>query len=388
MLCAAPLGVTAQGVAEVVAALRNVACYQAKVDYQVLMSLQNDVQYTVSLRSQAAPTDTLAPCSYLISWSIGEEADSVTGFCAYAGGDMYQFRGQRLQEHHVAQNPRVFMASGSAASPLPGVQMRGQFTNLLPQFIANEIEQATADSRYSWKLTPDTTVSGERCKLFEAKMIIDGTVCKELTYGFDQTNGMPLFSETENNPGALAEQTIVCRYTTKTDKDGCRPIDEPMLAEMFPNAFDLYRESTFTISKLPSQPLPAITLPTTTGERYTRHRGDRFARPTLVVLLSATTGFARQTVDEVRRAVSSLPDNVDIIWAFTDNNADDIESIIARPEPGEHLLQSARALARDCGVSVLPVVIYTDTDGIVRDVTVGFNKTLGSDVIEKAIHLK
>lgn len=388
MLCAAPLGVSAQGVADLVSTLRNVECYRSKVDYQVLMSLQNDVQYTVSLLSQAAPADTLAPCSYLVKWSIGADTDSVTGFCAYADGDMYQFRGQRMQEHHFAQNQHVFMPSGTGSNSLPGVQMRGQFTNLLPQFIANEIEQAVADSRYNWKLTPDTTVSGELCNLFEAKMIVDGTVCKELTYGFDPATGMPLFSETENNPGALAEQTIVCRYTSSADNKGCQPITEPMLAEMFPNAFELYRESTFTISKLPSQPLPAITLPTTTGERYTRHRGDRFARPTLVVLLSASTGFARQTVDEVRRAVSSLPDNVDIIWAFTDNNADDIEAIVARPEPGEHLLQSARALARDCGVSVMPVVIYTGTDGIVRDVTVGFNKTLGSDVIEKAMHLK
>ena len=384
MLTACPLTVWATGADEVVEALRSADCYEAVADYQVLMSLQPDVDYTIKLRSQSAPGDSLAPCSYLVSWHVGAESDSVSGFCAYADGNMLQYRGQRLQEYHAEQNATLFQPTGQ----LPGVQIRGQFTNLLPQFIADEMAAAMNDPRYDWRFTPDTVAGGQKCMLFEAVMKVDGNVCKEMTYAFDRSTYMPMFSETENNPGALAEQTIVCRYKTQTDIADCGPITEQKLAEMFPQVFELYRESTFSIDNLPGQALPTMTLPTTTGERYTRHRGDRFAHPTLIVLLSANSCFARQTVADVRRAVSTLPDNVDVIWAFTDNNTDDIETVVVRPEPGEHLLQSAKALARDCGASVMPVIIFTGTDGIVKNVIVGFNKNLAADVIEKAIHLK
>ncbi|MCM1021014.1 MAG: hypothetical protein NC343_00130 [Muribaculum sp.] len=388
MLCACPFVGFAQSINGVIEKMRRVECYQATVDYQVLMSLQSDVNYTVALESQSSPTDTLAPCSYLISWRLSPDADSISGFCAYAGGDMYQFRGDRMQEYHYEQSPAVFGSSGSETAPLPGIQMRGQFANLLPQFIASEIAAVISDPHYQWKFTSDTVVGAGKCSLFEARMLIDGTVCKELTYGFDRTSCMPLFSEAENNPGALAEQTILCRYIYASEPATCTPITERRLSDTYPRVFDAFRESTFTINNLPSQPLPTIALPTTTGERYTHHRGDGFAHPTLVVLISACSEFAQATVADVRRGVSTLPDNVDVIWAFTDNNINDIETVVIRPEPGEHLLQSAKALARDCGASVMPVIIFVGTDGSVNNVIVGYNKNLANDVIEKAMNLK
>ena len=52
--------------------------------------------------------------------------------------------------------------------------------------------------------------------------------------------------------------------------------------------------------------------------------------------------------------------------------------------PGEHLLMSAKSLARDCGVSAYPVTIITNDDGIVADVIIGFNNDMSSSVIQKA----
>ena len=352
------------------------------------MSLQNDVNYTVSLQSQAAPADTLAPCSYMLSWHTGNGTDSVAGFCAYSNGDMFIFRGDRMQEYHYAQTPSAFSKSGTSPSPLPGIQMRGQFSNLLPQFMANDIENAINDNRYSWKFTPDTIVSGDKCSMFEAKMTVNDNICREITYAFNRQSHMPLFSETENNPGALAEQTIVCRYTYPEKQPDCTPITEKSLGDMFPHIFEHYRESTFTITNLPSQPLPTFTLPTTTGERHEHLRGHSFDRPTLLVILDAGSEFASKTVAETRRAVASLPHNTDIIWAFVNNNTDDIEAVIPRPEVGEFLLQSAKALARDCGATALPTVIFNSTDGIVQNVMVGFNNNFAADVIQKAAVLK
>lgn len=388
LACAYPLCAFASGVDEVLTALRDVECYQAIADYQVLMSLQNDVKYTISMQSQAAPADTLAPCSYILSWHTGTDTDSVAGFCAYSNGNMFMFRGDRMAEYHHAQNPAVFQQSGSEAAPLPGIQMRGQFSNLLPQFVAKDIENIINDSRYNWAYIPDTISGGNKCEMFKAKMTVNDNVCREVTYTFSPLTHMPLFSETENNPGALAEQTIVCRYEYPENEPECAPITEQRLGVMFPHIFESYRESTFTITNLPSKPMPTFTLPTTTGERHEHLRGHGFAHPTVLVILDAGSGFARQTVDETRKAVASLPRNTDIIWAFVNNNTDDIEAIITRPEVGEHLLQSAKALARDCGATALPAVIFCDTDGIVQNVTVGFNNNFAADVIQKAMNLK
>lgn len=388
LACACPLCAYASGVDEVLTALRGVECYQATADYQVLMSLQNDVNYTISLQSQVAPADTLAPCSYILSWHTDNSTDSVAGFCAYSNGNMFVFRGDRMQEYHYAQNPAIFLKSGTAAAPLPGIQMRGQFSNLLPQFIANDIENAVNDHRYTWEFTPDTVVSGQNCSVFKAEMTVNGNIRREITYAFNRESHMPLFSETENNPGALAEQTILCKYIYPQKQPVCRPITEQMLGRIFPHIFELYRESTFTITNLPSQPLPTFTLPTTTGERHEHIRGQGFAHPTVLVILDALSEFATPTINETRRAIASLPQNADIIWAFTNNNTDDIETVIRRPRVGEHLLQSAKALARDCGATALPAVIFCDTDGIVQNVMVGFNNNFAADVIQKAVKLK
>ncbi|WP_289856870.1 hypothetical protein, partial [uncultured Muribaculum sp.] len=116
--------------------------------------------------------------------------------------------------------------------------------------------------------------------------------------------------------------------------------------------------------------------------------GQGFAHPTVLVILDALSEFATPTINETRRAIASLPQNADIIWAFTNNNTDDIETVIRRPRVGEHLLQSAKALARDCGATALPAVIFCDTDGIVQNVMVGFNNNFAADVIQKAVKLK
>ena len=44
---------------------------------------------------------------------------------------------------------------------------------------------------------------------------------------------------------------------------------------------------------------------------------------------------------------------------------------------------SAAPLIRDCGAASLPTVILVGTDGIVKDVIIGYNNDLASDVIQK-----
>ena len=380
-------GMSAQGIRDIVDRLQSIECYRATVDYQVLMSLQDDVRYSVDLMSKSVPGDTLIPCEYVIDWKVNSDESNAKGFSAYFKGNAYAFRGERLVEYHHEREPQQFMNRGIGAASIPGVHRQALFINLLPQLIAEDLEEIMTSPDYVYKFHPDTVVDGHRSKAVEAVMTMGGEVYREVLYAFDYDSAMPLFSEFENNPGALAEQTITSRYTYPQEKASCTDKIEENLREMYPEIFDKFRESNYAIENLPGQRMPSFALPTTTGERYVHHAGDGFRTATLIVLIDPKSTFASKTVESVRQGVSALPYNADIIWAFISNNTDEIESVVERPDVGEHLLQSAKSLARDCGAASFPVIIFSEKDGTVKDVIVGFNNDMSDIVIEKALRL-
>ena len=378
-----PLSIAAQGIDDIIKSLKNVECYESTVKYQVLMSLQADVSYTVKLNSMNAPGDSLAPCDYLINWSLATPDGESTGFSAYYDGNAYNFRGDRLMEYHYEWDSIPFRPRGRSAAALPGVQRSAQFTTLLPQFIAEELMTIVTSPEYTYSFHADTVVADRRCNAIEAVMTMGGEVYKEITYAFDPVTSMPLYSEIENNPGALAEQTLISDYSYAADKAPCAEISEEGLREMYPDIFEKYRESNYAIENLPQQRLPAFSLPTTTGERYSRLLGDKFRTPTLIVIIDPASTFARATVNDIRKSIEALPYNADVIWAFVSTNTDIIDEIIPQPLMGEHILMNAKSLARDCGVSSYPVSIIVGTDGVVDDVILGYNNELTSVVIQK-----
>ncbi len=143
-----PLSIAAQGIDDIIKSLKNVECYESTVKYQVLMSLQADVSYTVKLNSMNAPGDSLAPCDYLINWSLATPDGESTGFSAYYDGNAYNFRGDRLLEYHYEWDSIPFRPRGRSAAALPGVQRSAQFTTLLPQFIAEELMTIVTSPEY------------------------------------------------------------------------------------------------------------------------------------------------------------------------------------------------------------------------------------------------
>ena len=112
-----------------------------------------------------------------------------------------------------------FLPSGRT----PGAQRRTQFAELLPQFIADEIEAITTSSDYLWHFTPDTIVDGRAAMALGARLEVNGAVSREALYLFDRESAMPLCITTDNNPGALAEQTIVATYTPPEAPSGVCP---------------------------------------------------------------------------------------------------------------------------------------------------------------------
>lgn len=373
-----PLGLTAQGIADIVAALRDTGCYQSEARFSVsLPQSDKDVVYTIRLGSAPAPGDTLSPCSYLTDWTLDTPSGKVNGFSAYFDGHHYRYRNERLQEYHTEWDSVPFMKRGNSG----GVQATAQFTDLYPAFIARELAAMESDPRYTLSLKPDVTFDGRKAVGVEAIMRVNDVTAMEKTFIFDAKTHLPLRIDTESNPGQITEQSMLVTYTYPGEMH-CPEVTEEALTASYPEVFEKYRENNFRIENLAGTQLPTFSLPTTTGERYTYHRGDRFAYPTVIALLDPSAGFNAEIVGALRGAVDRLPSQTDVIWVFNSTNIDAIEAVVASIRPGEHLLMNGKSLARDCGAASLPVVIMTDSAGKVKNVSLGFNKELSNIVLQ------
>lgn len=361
--------------------MEAIECYSDSVRYEVyLPNLDEPVVYSVGLESLSAPGDTLSPCRYFIGWQLPAPSGVSEGFIAYFDGTHYRLRDQRLQEYHQEWNPEVFAPGGD---PVRGVQTQAQFVDLLPQSIGRHFVGMASDSTYVCRTTVKT-YDGRPCVVVDGVRRMSGYDAAEFTYYIDEKTYMPLAIEFENNPGQLGEQTVSVHYRGNGACNGLA-IDEESVMARRPDEFAKYRESTFSIQSLPGRDVPRIVSRTTTGERYEHERGSAFAAPTLLVFADATIGSSPSLVRDVRDAVDAMPMQVDVVWAFINHRADDVEAVVPSVRPGEHLLVGARGAARECGVgNVTPVLIFASPAGKVTDYIIGYNPDLVSLVIEKA----
>ena len=354
--------------------LAGAGCYRAEASYEVLLpNADEPVAYAVDLMSYQSQADSLSPCDYLIEWAPRDSA-AASGFSAYMPGNYYRYRDGRLQENHFADNPKPFAPKGNARG---GIQMQDQFAQLLPQFLGQKLLQMAADSTYIYNVKNTqngTTVSGSQT--------IRSYLCSEFTYRFNP-EGMPTFMETTANPGQIAEQVITVRYTYPTAKAECFEITEQALIDRHPVPFEKYRRSSFALESLRGEPLPSLAVPTISRKRFSHQRGEAFANPTVVAVLDDGIEGTDRVVAELREAVAALPFTADLILAFTGNNNEAIEDITGGQQAGEQLLVSARSLARDCGVTDYPSIIFCRADGTVADIHVGRNNRLRDIVIDK-----
>lgn len=375
-----PLSIQAQGtVADISASLKNLHVYNADAKFSVTLPQNDtDVVYDVNLQSITHNDDPYAPCEYLINWTLDAPSGEVKGFSAYFDGNHYRYRDNRLQEYHVTWDSIPFLPSKGTL----GVQGAAQFADLLPQYIALELDKMMADPRYTLTVIPDRNFNGRKAVVVRSVMDVNDVTVMEKEFTFDAGMMIPLRIDTESNPGSITEQSVLVDYTVPTGGMGMYSLSEEELIGMYPEVFEKYRESNFRIENLPSTPLPTFSLPTTTGERYTYHRGDKFATPTIIALLDPSTSFNNELISAVRNAVDQLPYTADVIWVFNSTNVDVIEEIIPSIRPGEHALINGKGLARDCGASSLPVIIMVGSDGIVKNVNLGFNNEVENIVLQ------
>lgn len=359
------------------AQMRELPCYAAECEYEVLLpSAADPVKYNVLLDARGEKNDTLAPCDYVIDWRMIRDEGSSEGFSAYFSGHHFRFRNARLQEYHVQESDRPFIPE----NPGKGVQAQAQFADLLPYYIADRLDAAAADTANT--VRADTLANGN--------IRVSGTTrhngydISEFTYVFD-ADGRPLSSDITTNPGHISEQNITARYRNTTPSYCDKAPDIESLSAKYPDAFGQYRSSTFSFERLPGTPLPKIALRTTDGGRWTNTPGE--PRPNILIIgfITADNPAAAEIMNRLAGAVTDLPVDCEVLWAFLDDDADAVSRI---PAPAGHKVAcKAEAAAAACGVGreYTPVFAFVGRDGKVKNILLGINQDFESIVIGKTL---
>lgn len=336
----------------------------------------DDVVYDVEIASDCNRSDTLCGMDYLVRWQLPRAESKAEGFLAYFNGHHYRYRDHRLQEYHFEWDSIPFQTAGG------GVQRNGQFVDLLPSSIARELRTMLRDTAFTVSFSGDTVMEGNHVAMVCATQTVNGFCGRNYRLIADRSTGLPLNVWNEYNPGQISEQGVEAAYSYERSPQLKAVASEEELMGMYPEVFEKFRESNYRIENMRGLPLPSFSLPTVTGERYTRHRGDSFNAPTVVALIDPAVETSVETVKALREAVASMPMQVDLILAFTGSNIDTVESLTGAAGMGEALLISAKSLARDCGTSVFPTILLVGSGGNVENVILGFNNSLSQDVIQ------
>lgn len=379
-----PPGSYARGVASVIDSLKEMTLIEVPAKFTVTMpQLPEDIVYSITLTSLSTQDPVLFPCSYLIDWKMEGRDTPLSGFSAYFNGNHFRFSGEKIQEYHASADSIPFIPARFGATNSIGVQQSAQFANLLPVSIADNLSKMLADSTCRMEFRPDTIVGGIHVSAIKTVSTVNGIIASESEYILDPHTFFPRKIHFENSPGAISEQTVDVEFGEPKRAPALKQIDEQTLISLYPEPFTRMRRSSFALENLKNQPLPGFSIPTPTGERYSRRTGDPFASATILAIIEPDASFAQKIVSDLRNAANNSPAPVNLILAFTSNNADLIEGVAGAPAPGEAILQSARTLARDLGAAQLPAVLIMDKSAKVRDIIVGYNNGIESNVIQK-----
>ena len=373
------------GVESVAERLEGLSPFAAEATYSVaLPMLEDDVVYSLKLASEEADGDRLLGMDYLIRWSLPpkEGGEPSEGFLAYFDGHHYRYRDNRLQEYHYDWDSIPFLSSNG------GVQSNGQFVDLLPGSIARELRMMLSSEDYTVDFEPKAVADGRDVSVVTAIHNVRGFVGRNYRLTVDAESGRPLSIDNEYNPGQISEQGVSVKYDYGSAPELAAVKSEEELMAIYPEVFEKFRENNYRIENLRGLPLPGFSLPTLTGERYSRNRGEKFKSPVVLAIIDPQVASAGETVKILQQVVATMPREITLLLAFTGNNIDQIEELTGMERVGETHLMSAKSLARDCGTSVYPTVLVVEPSGIVANVILGFNNSLGEDVIQSLALIK
>ncbi len=356
---------------DIIDALRSDERFAAEVTYSATPAhAEGDIRYHISLFSTPARGDSLLDFNYLTQWSRVSDRKSGAsndGFAAYFNGNHFRFLDDRLKEYHYADDRIPFIVA-------PSIQNASMFIDLYPASIAEELKEMSTDPRSHLTMMEVTSSNGTATICFTAKYKVNGELVRTKEFKFSLPQVLPLEIITVNNPDTDRESSSRAVYSYPTPAPADVEISEAYLAKLFPEAFAEKRLSNMTAEGLVGSPLPSFSLPTATGERYTRERGERFASPTALLIFDPSEAGSAELVSELRHTLEGRSTPLSLIFVSISSNIDNSEQAVPELREGEHLLISGSSLARKCGVSHLPTLLVADREGIVKKVVAPLNR--------------
>ena len=223
--------------------------------YTVTLPLtDSEINYRAELSYRKNPIDTLCGYSYLIDYKAENDTCPYANFMAYDNGDYFRFDRDRLREYHHREDKEPFAHKGNN----PGVHRSGLFTELFPAEISRQLKTFVGKKDCLVQFFPDTLVQDRLCDAILVNDSIKGELSRTILYTFDTHDGMPLYRETENNPGHLGSQTVTVKYSGN-DTDTKFPSDyfgETNLLKNYGEIFLRFREGTYAASDRVGQKSP------------------------------------------------------------------------------------------------------------------------------------
>lgn len=354
---------------DIIARLDSTPNYRTSFTYRVSLPItDSEIEYRARLDYRRTPTDTLCGYSYLVDYKAVNDTCPYPNFAAYDRGDCFRFDRNRLREYHYDANPEPFAAQGLT----PGIHRSGLFAELFPAEIARQLNdfKTKADCRVAF--FPDTTVQGTRCQAILVTDSARGEVARTILYTFDRANSLPLYRETENNPGHLGSQTVVVRYEA-SDTDTRFPPDcfgEERLLRDYGEIFLLFREGTYAAADRVGQAAPRFALPW--GER--RFSSDQLkGQNSLLLFLDDRGEFCtpvRQMVESL-----SLQENLTPVILYIGSQPGETPNLA-----GAIILEHTAKTAGAYGVTGYPTLFLLDPSGTIRLVKIGYTPSLAEEV--------
>ena len=173
-----------------------------------------------------------------------------------------------------------------------------------------------------------------------------GYDAQEFSYVLAADTYAPMEMELENNPGQVGEQTVTVRFSMSDTAADCDFTLEALMKRQS-EAFEKFRDSSFSLEELVGEPLPEIALPTGNGGHYVHHRGEAMPATTVLVFLESGLGSASEVVQAVRDAIAMVPSAAEVVWLFSDRRVDDVAPLVGRELPGETTVLNSGEALRD-----------------------------------------
>lgn len=362
---------------DIIARLDSTTDYRTTFTYRVTLPItDSEIEYRARLDYRRAPSDTLCGYSYLVDYKATNDTCPYPNFAAYDNGHCFRFDRNRLREYHHDANPEPFARQGNS----PGIHRSGLFTELFPAEIARQLRDFCGKADCRVDFFPDTTVQGARCQAILVTDSARGEVARTILYTFDPDTRLPLYRETENNPGHLGSQTVVVRYEA-SDTDTRFPPDcfgEERLLRDYGEVFLLFREGTYAAIDRVGQAAPRFSLPWG-GRRFTSDQLK--GQYSLLLFLDDRGEFCtpvRQLVETL-----SLQENLTPVLLYTGQQPGEM------PNPaGAIILEHTGKTATAYGVTGYPTLFLLDPSGTIRLVKIGYTPSLTEELRQAIVSMR